>query len=458
MHIIWRNVRWMILSDKIPKVEAELLFAAIEKIVMQEVLENEVVGVLPKIDELNDSNKIYRGKVSVLFVDMRESTKLPEKYSADQLVKIYRSYIRVVVQAIRKSGGVVRDFMGDGVLALFVDNEDGLSEDKAVHAARYIATAIDKFLNPVLDSKIKHRISCGIGINTGEVSLSKVGMRGKESDDNSENEFGIAWIGNCTNLACKQSSAVECGAIFISHSTFANLSDDNKHEKWKSVEMLKGKNLLKGYIAEKYYLSLDEDIEPFVAPISSPQKTVVDSFEQKMSDIIQRTETLGKMQQQLNEKIKQINEKEKTLDRQEQDVKQNKYYFYCNVLGSGHCKDEYVKIMGLDFWEENLKQAIAAGKALGKTERKVKQDVSYAMVSIYEALELYDKAYDFLVEQAAGYSWLSVYNVQKIVNKVKYYSRLLSAVCERLEMDDLSDEDRLDFEKIKRWLSTEYKI
>lgn len=66
----------MILSDKIPKVEVELLSAAIEKIVMQEVLENEVVGVLPKVDELNDSNKIYRGKVSVLFVDMRESTKL----------------------------------------------------------------------------------------------------------------------------------------------------------------------------------------------------------------------------------------------------------------------------------------------------------------------------------------------------------------------------------------------
>lgn len=49
----------MILSDKIPKVEVELLSAAIEKIVMQEVLENEVVGVLPKVDELNDSNKIW---------------------------------------------------------------------------------------------------------------------------------------------------------------------------------------------------------------------------------------------------------------------------------------------------------------------------------------------------------------------------------------------------------------
>ena len=448
----------MILSDKIPKVEVELLSAAIEKIVMQEVLENEVVGVLPKVDELNDSNKIYRGKVSVLFVDMRESTKLPEQYDSDQLVKIYRSYIRVVVQAIRKSGGVVRDFMGDGVLALFVDNEEGLAEDKAVHAARYITTAMDKFLNPVLDSNIKHRISCGIGINTGEVSLSKVGMRGKESDDISENEFGIAWIGNCTNLACKQSSAVECGTIFISDSTYVNLSNDNKQEKWKSVELLKGKNLLKGYIAEKYYLSLDEDLEAFVAPSSSSQKNVADLFEQKMSDIIQRTENLGKMQQQLDEKTKQLTAKEKTLNSREQDLKQNNYYFYCDVLGSGHCKEEYVKIMGVDFWEENLEQAITAGKALGKTEREVKQDVSYAMVSIYKALELYDKAYDFLVEQASGCAWLHLFTVKDIVSKVKYCSRLQTAISERLKKYDLSSNNQVEFEKIDHWLRFEYNI
>lgn len=170
---------------------------------------------------------------------MRESTKLPEKYSAEQLVKVYRSYIRVVVQAIRYSGGIVRDFMGDGVLALFIDDTDGTSEDKAVHAARYITTVIDKFLNPVLDQKMKHRISCGIGIHTGEISLSKVGMRGKEQNENSENEFGIAWIGNSTNLACKQSSAVECGTTFISTSTYAALSDVNKSENGNRLKFQK---------------------------------------------------------------------------------------------------------------------------------------------------------------------------------------------------------------------------
>ena len=116
----------------------------------------------------------------------------------------------------------MKDFMGDGVLAMFIDGEDGRSEDKAVNAAKYITTCIDKILNPVLDSTLDYRISCGIGIHTGEISVSKVGMKGKSSEE-AESEYGIAWIGSSTNLACKFSGAVENGDIFISSSTYEKL-------------------------------------------------------------------------------------------------------------------------------------------------------------------------------------------------------------------------------------------
>ena len=106
--------------EKIDKVEIDRLVKAVEKILYSEVLERDIEDRLPLVNELADANRIYRGKISVLFVDIRESTKLPEKFNKDQLVKIYRSYIRSVVQAIRYSGGVVKYFMGDGVLAIFV--------------------------------------------------------------------------------------------------------------------------------------------------------------------------------------------------------------------------------------------------------------------------------------------------------------------------------------------------
>ena len=256
------------------------------------MLEKAITDQLPLTDDLPDGNKIYNGKVSVLFVDMRDSTTLPDKFSTEQLVKIYRSYIRTVVQAVRYSGGVVRDFMGDGVLAVFVDGENEKSEDKAVHAARYITTAIDKFLNPILDEKFKHRISCGIGIHTGDISLSKVGMRGKEQDNDAENEFGIAWIGNSTNLACKFSGAVSGGVIFISPSTYIALTDIEAKQKWEKFEVLKGVNVLSGYIAKQYYLHLDEEIEPCI--VSNTAVCLTDllktEYKKQLADIAKKSE------------------------------------------------------------------------------------------------------------------------------------------------------------------------
>lgn len=452
------------MSEKIIKSEVELLLTAIEKIVNSEVLEKDISGVIPKIDDLYDSNKIYSGKVSVLFVDMRNSTKLPDQFDAEQLVKIYRSYIRTVVQAVRYSNGVVRDFMGDGVLAVFIDDENGKSEDKAVYAARYIVTAIDKFLNPVLDKKLKYRISCGIGIHTGEISLSKVGMKGKEQDETSENEFGIAWIGNSTNLACKQCGAVECGTIFISGTTHSALSNINKKDVWKVIEIQKGSNTLNGYVAEHYYLTLDEELAPCVAERQSDSVNILSIIQTKVDELAKQAKELGKREEELNKKQKELNGKELILNKKEQllqtkerETKSSLYEFHCKVLGSGHCKAVYAKEMGQKFWEEHLQKAILVGKDIGKDEHKVKQEVSYAMVSIYQALEMYDKAYDFLVEQATGYAWLHLFTVQDIVRKVGYCDRLKTAIYGRLSKDELSEGNQKEFENIKNWLVFSYE-
>lgn len=455
-------------ENKISKNEADLLSVAINRIVLSEVLEGVITDQLPLANDMTDSNKIYHGKVSMLFVDMRESTKLPESFSTDQLVKIYRGYIRAVVQAIRYCGGVVRDFMGDGVLAAFIDDEEGKSEDKAVRATRYITTAIDKFLNPILEQKMKHRISCGIGIHTGDISLSKVGMKGKEQQDDAESEFGIAWIGNSTNLACKFSNAVDNGTIFISPSTYSALSDIEGKQKWERVEISKGSNVLNGYIAKHYYLQLDVEIESCPAGSTVATLSLADElkkeYQKQLADIAKKAEELGKREQaiqdrehQLNIQVAENNRKIKENISAEYDINREKYDFYCDVLGSGHCKKTYVLEMGKAFWESYLVDAIEAGLKIGKDEHKVKQEISYAMVSIYKYLESYDKAYDFLVEQATGYAWLNLSVVQEIVKEVKCCDRLKSALYTRLAKNDLDAEYRKTFEQIKNWLVFEYK-
>lgn len=450
---------------KISKAELVLLSAAIDKIVSSEVLEKVITETLPKIDDLTDSNKIYQGKVSVLFVDMRGSTKLPHEFNKEQLVKIYRSYIRTVVQAIRYSGGFVRDFMGDGILAIFVDDEEGKSEDKAVRAARYIATTIDKILNPILDRNFKHRISCGIGIHTGEVTLSKVGMKGKEQKDGDENEFGIVWIGNSTNLACKYSGAVKKETIFISSSTYAELSDVEEKDNWLEYTVEKGDNILKGYIAKNYYLKIDEDISACVAEENedyvSVEKKMQKLYNEHLLSISQKAEGLGYKESELQNKEQIIKKQEEALrqkninlNNREKVLKEKEYEFYCKVLSSGHCKSEYVKIMGVDFWEENLNNAILTAAEIGKARKNVMQEISCYMVSIYEYLEMYDKAYDFLVAQAEGYSWINVSCTKKVSIKAKRNRALKDAINKRLRDNTISKYNKKDFEELKRWLDT----
>ena len=173
---------------------------------------------------------------------------------------------------------------------------------------------------------------------------------------------------------------------------------------------------------------------------------------------------MGRREQIIKEKEKQLREREEcatalkeNLDLKKELLDNERYSFFISVIGSGHCKSEYVKAMGIDFWEQNLEKAVAAGEQIGKSRQEVYQEISYAMVYIYEALEIYDKAYDFLIEQVNGYAWISLYKVQSIVRKTGKSERLKSALYSRLAGDDLLPKNRVDFEKAKNWLVFEYK-
>lgn len=138
----------------IPKLEFETASNAVSNILGQPVNEIEISNILPSLDDVADSNKIFKGKLSVLFVDMRKSTDLTDKLKSKKIVKVYRSIIRIVIQAIRYSGGYTRQFAGDGIMGIFQDsNKDSQtisSSCKAIKAARYIHTLIDFCLNPTL--------------------------------------------------------------------------------------------------------------------------------------------------------------------------------------------------------------------------------------------------------------------------------------------------------------------
>ncbi|MBY8909853.1 adenylate/guanylate cyclase domain-containing protein [Salinicoccus roseus] len=448
-------------NNKISTDELKSASNAVNRIIFSEVLEKQMTDILTNTDKLTDSNKILTGKVSMLFIDIRESTKLPNQFESDDLVKIYRSYIRIIVQAVRYSGGVVRDFMGDGVLATFIDDQYSSSEDKAVYSARYMTTLLDKLLNPILNKELSYRISYGIGVHTGEVSLSKVGMRGRDPEQE-EIEYGTVWIGNSTNLASKFSSAVSNSTIFISSSTHSNLSDYNESKKWKKFEIIKGNNLLNGYIINQYYLNIEDEIEPVVAQYNEKEDKSLDIFTEiyedylsklslKSSELGKKEAVLANKEKELNSKLDEVRKLEDTCTEQKKKLQNKEYNFYYEILQKSFLKSDYIVAMERKFWEDTVTRLMCIGKQLEKTESEIKEEICVYMVNIYSALKIWDEAYEYLLIQASN-KWLHLNIVQLIINNVSYSYELKSAVKNRLRSDKLSEEYKKDFLKIEKWL------
>lgn len=149
----------------ITKSDFENIDSRIKKITEQEVSVIEDKSELPPVlDELEDNNKTYSIIASILFIDIRKSTYLTENSQAKSMVKIYRSFMRMTVDCVRKNGGVTRQFLGDRIMGVFMDSyyEDGSVKekavDKAVNAARAMQTLNDYSLNKHLKENVNGKI------------------------------------------------------------------------------------------------------------------------------------------------------------------------------------------------------------------------------------------------------------------------------------------------------------
>ena len=245
------------------------LDSRLKNIIDQPVEQIEINSDLPPtIEQLEDNNKTYSIVAAILFIDIRKSTYLTENSQAKSMVKIYRSFMRMAVDCVRKNGGVTRQFLGDRIMGVFIDSvdESGLivekAVDKAINAARSLLTVIDYSLNKYLKSKVNGKtIECGIGIDYGKVLVTQVGMYGVEQDENKENEVDCVWVGNTTNHASKYSDLASGGEIFISDNVYKQLAVETLREKTirslLEADMIYQKDSENEGIAEMEYLQLD---------------------------------------------------------------------------------------------------------------------------------------------------------------------------------------------------------
>jgi len=276
----------------------------------------------PTIDQLEDNNKTYSIKAAILFIDIRKSTFLTENSQAKSMVKIYRSFMRMAVDCVRKNEGVTRQFLGDRIMGVFIDSKDDEGKiinkavDKAINAARSLQTVIDYSLNKHLKDNVNGKvIECGIGIDYGKVLVTQVGMYGVENDENKENEVDCVWVGSTTNYASKYSDIASGGEMFISDNVYVALSDEYK-DVWTKSAKYKGTKLFQGYVTKDYYLDYVDELGTAVK-VENENTVELDTSKQ-LADGIKEIERLqDKLVQRekeiaiLEEKLKKENEQYK---------------------------------------------------------------------------------------------------------------------------------------------------
>lgn len=163
---------------------------------------------------LTFGNKGLTGTFAFLFVDIRNSSKLHEKYGFAKAAKIYQSFHDINVRVIEQNNGSIRAFDGDRIMGVFVGD---FKNSNAAKASMQIQWAIRNILNPTL----KTSITCGAGIDSGEILVAKVG-KGRDINNND-----LVWIGEADNYASHLANESE-NSVIISTNAYDMLYKDRK--------------------------------------------------------------------------------------------------------------------------------------------------------------------------------------------------------------------------------------
>lgn len=195
-------------------------------------LENELNNIRDsKIEVINDNDifksncipkgsKVYNIECSILFVDIRNSTNMTDTTGRKNMVKVYKMFATLVSKAVSENDGYVRQFIGDGMMCCFVNDDDRNSGEKAISTAITINTYLQEVYNPMMSDEMK--INCGIGIRTGHVYVTKMKIRKYELVTQ------IFYPSSITNYASKFCNLADSGNIIFDYKTYEHLSKELK--------------------------------------------------------------------------------------------------------------------------------------------------------------------------------------------------------------------------------------
>ncbi|MFH1488156.1 MAG: adenylate/guanylate cyclase domain-containing protein [Pseudomonadota bacterium] len=193
--------------------ERELIKDVFGKYVAKEVRDEVLSGRIPLDGE--------KKEVTILFSDLRDFTPMTETHDPKLIIRIMNAYFKQMAEAIQLNGGLVLQFIGDEIYAVF-----GAPIFQPDHPANAFRAGLEMRsrlidLNKEFEKKAWPNLRHGIGIHTGEALAANIG---------SPDRLSYLLVGDSVNLASRlQSLTKEVGAeMILSAKTYSRLSDTER--------------------------------------------------------------------------------------------------------------------------------------------------------------------------------------------------------------------------------------
>ena len=180
------------------------LLDAIAALRAEESRKTPSIIVAPTTDTTTE-NRAERRQVTVMFSDLVGSTALSARMDPEDLREVISAYQKCVAETVRRFGGFVAKYMGDGVLVYFgypQAHED--DAERAVRAGLELIQAVGALKAPV-------SLQTRVGIATGLVVVGDLIGSGEAQ------ERGI--VGETPNLAARLQGIADPNTVVIAEST-----------------------------------------------------------------------------------------------------------------------------------------------------------------------------------------------------------------------------------------------
>ena len=154
-------------------------------------------------------------EITILFADLRNYTSISENLTPNETIEMLHVCLDIATTAIAEAGGVIINYMGDAVMAIFNAPDEQLDHARrAVQAGLTMQAMTAHYRSQAIN--LSQPLHFGVGINTGIALVGNIGAQWY---------YQYTAVGDTINVASRICSHALANEVLIGANTYNHIQD-----------------------------------------------------------------------------------------------------------------------------------------------------------------------------------------------------------------------------------------